>query len=224
MKIKEKFEKLSLRKIIQLYLIVIMFYGLLFIFYKDVSAFIYPENLDTSFVDKISKVNKQYSKKLSDLELITYFNDNVKSEIKETKILQNTIEIKMIGTFKNMMNFLNIVSYNFKIKEFEIKKSNQEIDLSIRLEREVFHMYEANNVKKEKIVNPFTITKTKIKVHKPLKIKVNAIVGAEVLVNDTWHKKGDRIKEYLIKSIKKNVVVFIDIKTKKQIIKSLNYE
>ena len=91
-------------------------------------------------------------------------------------------------------------------------------DRSIAMYRKV------KNVKKEKIVNPFTITKTKIKVHKPLKIKVNAIVGAEVLVNDTWHKKGDRIKEYLIKSIKKNVVVFIDIKTKKQIIKSLNYE
>jgi len=224
--IKGNFEKLSSRELIQLYLIVVMTYGLIFIFYKELSMLIYPNKVYTPLVINIQKNNQHHIEKLSDLELLTYFNDKArdeKIEIVETNILQNSIEIKMIGAFKDIMNILNEISNNFKIKQFEIKKVINKIDVSIRLDREMYTIVRNSTLKKEKIFNPFIIKRAKKK-YKASKIIVSAIVNFEILVNNNWYTKGDRIKEYLVLLIKKNEVFFLNTITKKKIVKRIIYE
>lgn len=226
MNIKKRFEKLSQREIIQLYLIVIMIYGLIFIFYKDLSFTIYPIKTYAASLTKISKNDQPHTKKLSDLNLLTYFNDNArdaKIEIKDTKISTNSIELKMIGAFRNIMIILNQISHNFNIKQFEMQKMDNTIDLSIQLERETFHIVQHSEFRNENIFNPFILKRANTK-YKASTIVVSAIVDLEVFVNNTWYKKGDRIKEYLILLIQKNEVLFLNTKTKKKIIKSIIYE
>lgn len=222
MNIKQKFEKLSLREITQLYLIVVMSYGLIFIFYKDIYINIYPRITDAA-ISKGIKNNKPHIKKLSDLELLSYFNKTTQIIINEIKISQNTIEIKMIGDFKNIMNILNNISHDFKMIQFEIKKVDNYIDASIRLERKFFNSEKHSSKKRKEIENPFILSKVK-KNYKESKIIISAIVGLEVLVNNHWYKKGDKIKEYLVLLIDNNEVLFLNTKTKKKFLKSILYE
>lgn len=226
MNIKIRFEKLSQKEIAQLYLIVLMTYGLIFIFYKELSSMIYPTKIYATTIVKVKKDNTNNIKRLTDLELHTYFNDNSKEnkiDIKEMKILKNTIEIQIIGDFKNIMNFLNQASDNFTVKQFEIKKSNNKIDLSLQLKRESFYISQRSDLQTKQLVNPFILKRYK-KNDKVSKIVISAIIDSEVLINNSWYKQDDRINEYLILSITKNKVILVDIKTKKKVIKSINHE
>lgn len=203
-----------------------MIYGLIFIFYKELSTLIYPIKVHKSSIIKIQKNNQYYIKKLSDLEILTYFNDKSKDEsinIMETNILQNSIEIKMIGPFQNIMDILNEISNNFKIKQFEINKIDNKIDVSMKLDREMHTIMENNKLKKERIPNPFIREEVKNK-YKASRIMLSAIVNLEILVNNTWYKTGDYIKEYLVLSIEKNKVIFLNTKINKKIVKRISDE
>ena len=226
MNIKENFEKLSLREIIQLYLIVIMICGLIFVFYKEISTTIYPVKADKLSTFNHPKEIQHHIKKLSDLELLTYFNNKSqtnKVEIIETKILQNSIEIKMIGVFKNIMNLLTVISHNFKIKQFEINKLDNQIEVSMRLAKQMYPNMKGSKLEIEEILNPFIPEKRENKYTSSI-IILSAIVNLEILVNNNWYKKGDRIKEYLVLLIKKNEVLFFNTKTKKTIVKRISFE
>jgi len=224
--IKRNFEKLSSKERIQLYLIIVMLYGLIFVFYKELSNLIYPMEAYKPSIIKIQMDSQHHIKKLSDFDLLTYFNDKSKDvsvEIIETKILENAIEIKMIGAFQNIMNILNETSTTFKVKQFEMKKVDNKIDLSIRLDRQMYTFMQNGKLKKEKIFNPFLIEREN-KEYEASKIILSAIVNLEILVNNNWYKKGDRIKEYLVLFVKKNEVLFLNTKTKKKILKRIIYE
>jgi len=224
--IKRNFEKLSSKEIIQLYLIVVMLYGLIFVFYKELSHLIYPIESYKPSIIKIETDSQHHIKKLSDFDLLTYFNNKSKDqkiEIIETKILESSIEIKMIGAFENIMNILNDTSTNFKVKKFEIKKVENKIDLLIQLDRQMYTFIQNGKLKKEKIFNPFLIERVQNE-YIESKIILSAIVNLEILVNNNWYKKGDRIKEYLVLFVKKNEVLFLNTKTKKKIVKRIIYE
>jgi len=224
--IKRNFEKLSSKEIIQLYLIVVMLYGLIFVFYKELSHLIYPIESYKPSIIKIETDSQHHIKKLSDFDLLTYFNNKSKDrkiEIIETKILESSIEIKMIGAFENIMNILSDTSTNFKVKKFEIKKVENKIDLLIQLDRQMYTFIQNGKLKKEKIFNPFLIERAQNE-YIESKIILSAIVNLEILVNNNWYKKGDRIKEYLVLFVKKNEVLFLNTKTKKKIVKRIIYE
>ena len=221
--IKKGFEKLSSKEVIQLYLIVIMTYALIYIFYNELSSLIYPKKNNDSSIVKLQKDNK---KKLTDLELITYLNNNSKQYsivISETRILDNSIEIKIIGVYKDIVSFLNKISYNLKIKQFEMKRWDKDITVSIRLDGQNFYLSQSTDLKMGQLVNPFIIKRDK-KEYKVSDISISAIIDTEILIDNSWYKKGDSIKTYEILSIQKNEVILFDSKTKKKIIKSINYE
>ncbi len=225
MNIKNEFEKLSQRKIIQLYLIVLMTYVLLYIFHKDLSSLFYPVKAQNSLIVN-TPIENHKIKRLTDLELLTYFNDTSKEKkisITEIKILKNAIQIESIGVFKNIIAFLNKTSRNFKIKRFEMNTLNNKIHLSIGLERDSFHISQLSRLFEEKLLNPFVINSANNK-RRSSTIIISAIMDSEVLIDNTWYKQGDRLKQYLVLSIKKDKVVFVDTKTNKKIIKSINYE
>ena len=209
-----------------MYLIVVMLYGLIFVFYKELSHLIYPIESYKPSIIKIETDSQHHIKKLSDFDLLTYFNNKSKDqkiEIIETKILESSIEIKMIGAFENIMNILNDTSTNFKVKKFEIKKVENKIDLLIQLDRQMYTFIQNGKLKKEKIFNPFLIERVQNE-YIESKIILSAIVNLEILVNNNWYKKGDRIKEYLVLFVKKNEVLFLNTKTKKKIVKRIIYE
>jgi len=165
---------------------------------------------------------------LSDFDFLSYFNQLSKKHtilLDEVKILDNTIHMKTKESYQNIMAFLSIVNQNFLILRFELKQEKKLISLFIVLDKNSFNISNKDLNRKENIKNPF-IKEQSQKVIKTSEITVNAIIKNEVLINNSWYKKGDTISEYKILSILnlKNKIVFLNLRTNEKIIKKINNE
>lgn len=121
MNFKEKFEGYSVREILMLYMSVLLFSILIFIAYKN---FVISLNISDNNNLHISKPLNEFvshSKRISDVELLTYFNNNVEKlniDLEEMNISAKMTTVKIIGTYQDLMNFLMIISSNFKVIQF----------------------------------------------------------------------------------------------------------
>ena len=52
----------------------------------------------------------------------------------------------------------------------------------------------------------------------------SCVIDSEILVDNSWYTKNDRIKEYLVLEINNNEVVLLNTITKKRVLKSVSYE
>lgn len=221
--IKTKIESLSIKELILLYLIVVLLYVFIYILHvnnKNTNEFFINTSLPNSSNKKI--------KKYTDIELLTYFTQLSKKYniiIDEVKIFDNSIEIRTEETYQNIMTFLSIVSKNFNIKNFEIKKEQKKLKFFIRLDKSMLFPVLQNSKIQKDIKNPFIKNSTEISEEIP-NVILSAIINDEVLIDNFWYKKGDKIYDYKIDSILgiKNKVIFVNVKTDKKITKSINYE
>lgn len=223
MNIKQKFEKNSLKEVVQLYLIIIIIYALIYILYLN------NKTTNESFV-KTSLTNNFHAKenKPSDLELLTYFtqlSQKYNMSIDEVKILDNSIAIQTKDTYQNIMTFLSIVNQKFRIRNFEIKKEKNSMYFFISLDKSILLSRKDTITLPKDIKNPF-IKRSFKEVQKVREIILNVIVNDEVLIDDAWYKKGDKIYDYKIDTILggENKVIFTNLKTEEKIIKRVNHE
>lgn len=226
MNIKENFENLTNKDIVLLYLIVIMIYSLIFIYYKDFLKLIYPNIAQKTVINRDNTNNKIESKRLSDLELVTYINRNTKDFqifLEEIKISQNVCDIKLRGDYLEIINFLLKVSQNLKIIQFDMQKIDNTIVVFLRLGKKKFFSLHQEYSRIEKLGNPFYYEKMK-KVIPPPSIKISAIVDFEILVNNKWYVKGDMINQYKVLKIRKNKVDLLNTINNNKITQSINYE
>jgi len=221
--IKQKFEKNSLKEVVQLYLIIIIIYALIYILYLN------NKTTNESFV-KTSLTNNFHAKenKPSDLELLTYFtqlSQKYNMSIDEVKILDNSIAIQTKDTYQNIMTFLSIVNQKFRIRNFEIKKEKNSMYFFISLDKSILLSRKDTITLPKDIKNPF-IKRSVKEVQKVREIILNVIVNDEVLIDDAWYKKGDKIYDYKIDTILggENKVIFTNLKTEEKIIKRVNHE
>lgn len=241
--IKKRFESLQRKEQIQLCGIVFMCYILVFVFYKDISHTFFPKRLKTTqkvFYDSV----KVQHKRVSNLEVYRYLNSAVKKydiDLIETKITQNSMKIDFRGSFTNVISFMSKYEENFRIESYEMEQIvDNRIALSLSVNIEKFYEdknMKKNNMKAIKAINPYILEASKIATRRtslairtnPINkenhnITINAILGSEVLIDEKWYTIDDIYKHFRIKEIGKRSVVFIDTKTKKEMIKRITNE
>ena len=219
---KNSFENSSLKTKIELYLLPIL---LLFLFY----VLFYNEKIEENQNVQNSELLNIENKKFTDsiLELSNKIEDIAKSEnliIQKTQSSKEQIIIQAKGKRDNLLKFLENVEYinSFtKIDFLSLKKFEDDvylIDLKIDISK-----YYLKNKKVKDIINieQEEINGTKDDEHKEEIIvrpdfKINAIVGNNTFINDTWFELNDEVLGYKIETIASDYVI---LKNNKDIIK-----
>lgn len=230
MKFKLYFQKLSLLQKIEFYLLIIMFYGILLYFSND----IYNSFNKTKNNIKSPKI-LHYQKSLKILNSkITTKNKNVLINIIEKNNSKNNIftesiniqdykvNIKLSGSFINVMNILNFYQTHFLIVYYRLDNVNNKIYCDIKLDIKYIFNENKENETIKILSNPFLVKKVrKIKKVKRIVIqrkplKISAIVSSEVLINNNWYAKNDIIDNRKIIKVGMDSVEILDIEKNKR--------
>lgn len=219
---KNSFENSSLKTKIELYILPIL---LLFLFY----VLFYNEKIEENQNVQNSELLNIENKKFTDsiLELSNKIEDIAKSEnliIQKTQSSKEQIIIQLKGKRDYLLNFLQKVeeinSFT-KIDFLSLKKFEKEIYL-IDVRVDVSKYYLKNKKVKDIIsIEQEEINGTKEDEHKEEIIvrpdfKINAIVGNNTFINDSWFELDDEVLGYKIETIASDYVI---LKNNKDIIK-----
>ena len=219
---KNSFENSSLKTKIELYLLPIL---LLFLFY----VLFYNEKIEENQNVQNSELLNIENKKFTDsiLELSNKIEDIAKSEnliIQKTQSSKEQIIIQLKGKRDYLLNFLQKVeeinSFT-KIDFLSLKKFEKEIYLiDVRVDVSKYYL---KNKKVKDIINieQEEINGTKEDEYKEEIIvrpdfKINAIVGNNTFINDSWFELNDEVLGYKIETIASDYVI---LKNNKDIIK-----
>lgn len=219
---KNSFENSSLKTKIELYLLPIL---LLFLFY----VLFYNEKIEENQNVQNSELLNIENKKFTDsiLELSNKIEDIAKSEnliIQKTQSQKEHIIVQLRGKRDDLLRFLEKVeeinSFT-KIDFLSLKKFENEIYLiDIRVDVSKYYL---KNKKVKDIINieQEEINGTKEDEYKEEIIvrpdfKINAIVGNNTFINDSWFELNDEVLGYKIETIASDYVI---LKNNKDIIK-----
>lgn len=219
---KNSFENSSLKTKIELYLLPIL---LLFLFY----VLFYNEKIEENQNVQNSELLNIENKKFTDsiLELSNKIEDIAKSEnliIQKTQSSKEQIIIQLKGKRDYLLKFLEKVeeinSFT-KIDFLSLKKFENDIYLiDVRVDVSKYYL---KNKKVKDIINieQEEINGTKEDEHKEEIIvrpdfKINAIVGNNTFINDSWFELNDEVLGYKIETIASDYVI---LKNNKDIIK-----
>ena len=219
---KNSFENSSLKTKIELYLLPIL---LLFLFY----VLFYNEKIEENQNVQNSELLNIENKKFTDsiLELSNKIEDIAKSEnliIQKTQSSKEQIIIQLKGKRDYLLNFLQKVeeinSFT-KIDFLSLKKFENDIYLiDVRVDVSKYYL---KNKKVKDIINieQEDINETKEDEYKEEIIvrpdfKINAIVGNNTFINDSWFELNDEVLGYRIETIASDYVI---LKNNKDIIK-----
>lgn len=219
---KNSFENSSLKTKIELYLLPIL---LLFLFYVLFYNEKIEENQNTQNSELLNIENKKFTDSI--LELSNKIEDIAKSEnliIQKTQSSKEQIIIQLKGKRDYLLNFLEKVeeinSFT-KIDFLSLKKFENEIYLiDVRVDVSKYYL---KNKKVKDIINieQEEINETKEDEHKEEIVvrpdfKINAIVGNNTFINDSWFELNDEVLGYKIETIASDYVI---LKNNKDIIK-----
>ena len=219
---KNSFENSSLKTKIELYLLPIL---LLFLFY----VLFYNEKIEENQNVQNSELLNIENKKFTDsiLELSNKIEDIAKSEnliIQKTQNFQEQIIIQAKGKRDNLLKFLENVEYinSFtKIDFLSLKKFENEIYLiDVRVDVSKYYLKNKKvkdiiNIEQEEI-NGAKDDEYKEEIIVRPDFKINAIVGNNTFINDTWFELNDEVLGYKIETIASDYVI---LKNNKDIIK-----
>ena len=219
---KNSFENSSLKTKIELYLLPILLLFLCYVLFYNEKI---EENQNVQNSELLNIENKKFTDSI--LELSNKIEDIAKSEnliIQKTQNFQEQIIIQAKGKRDNLLKFLENVEYinSFtKIDFLSLKKFENEIYLiDVRVDVSKYYL---KNKKVKDIINieQEDINETKEDEYKEEIIvrpdfKINAIVGNNTFINDTWFELNDEVLGYKIETIASDYVI---LKNNKDIIK-----
>ncbi len=203
--IKNRFEVLPLSQKIQLYLLIPLVYGLVFILYNN----FYANEIEGTNPKKIQKVSYDI-KHLKPMEVISFFEDKIQSYSLKTKSLKTKekfLVLEITGTFENLTAFLQKMQTHFQIISFKFIQEEKLKKFNLIVDTQWF--FNTKLITKEFIVN------------QKKGIKIDAIIDQEVLIDGVWFTKGEICNGLKIVSIQKDSVKFIELQTKKEVIVEL---
>ena len=219
---KNSFENSSLKTKIELYLLPILLLFFCYVLFYNEKI---EENQNTQNSELLNIENKKFTDSI--LELSNKIEEIAKNEsllVQKTQNFQEQIIIQAKGKRDNLLKFLENVEYinSFtKIDFLSLKKFEDDvylIDLKIDISK-----YYLKNKKAKKIINieQQEINGAKDDEYKEEIIvrpdfKINAIVGSNTFINDTWFELNDEVLGYKIETIANDYVI---LKNNKDIIK-----
>lgn len=212
MNFKLYFNQLKVYQKIELYLLVIMFYGSILYFYSDI--FIIKNTKNTTII-KHKDINSFKNKivKKDQLFFIKYIEKNIKKYnlfSNTIKINNNTIKVSLNGKYNDIINFIKNIEQHLILKNIILQKDKRKIVLNLTIKIDYFYNLLASNLSDTNVPNPFLkIKEKKILKTKNLSLNLNlsAIIGDIVYINEKPYKKYDTISGYKIIKIDLNSVV-----------------
>jgi len=204
---KKNYDFLSFVQKAELYGIVMLCYIFFAIFY-DKFYFNQENKVEKSTPIISNTVVQKKAKHLSDIELVSYFENRsiqFTLEILDMKFTKKTIILEVMGSFINVIHFLEHIQENFVISKCEIEKGKKELVLNLIINTQKY--FEEEELVFSNIPNPFLETKKRKK--KDTSIKIEAIIAGEVLIEGDWYKKGDHIKGFIVSKISDSEVLFV---------------
>ena len=214
---KNSFENSSLKTKIELYLLPILLLFLLYVLFYNEKI---EENQNVQNSELLNIENKKFTDSI--LELSNKIEDIAKSEnliIQKTQSSKEQIIIQLKGKRDYLLNFLQKVeeinSFT-KIDFLSLKKFENEIYLiDVRVDVSKYYL---KNKKAKDIINieQENINETKEEIVVRPDFKINAIVGNNTFINDSWFELNDEVLGYKIETIANDYVI---LKNNKDIIK-----
>ena len=219
MKFKYYFNNLPLRDKVLSFILIPLILSLLFI---AIEKKLFKEkllNINNQILvyEKAIKKLKNKKFKLDKIKSIQYIEETAKFfnvKIPNIKIDKSYFSIIYTGNYQNIINFLNTIEKSMKIKSLQILKSKEYITLEGVFE--VKQLFVKNKEQIKDIPNPFDKIKEKNNFIKKEKLKLLAIIGENVCINDKWYLKNEKVGKYKIKSIFRN---YIELQSKEKIVK-----
>ncbi|XOB61536.1 hypothetical protein ACMC56_13150 [Campylobacterota bacterium DY0563] len=189
--IEDKFESLSLRLKIEIFLFPLIIILLLsYLFYDTNNESTTIVKLDKKIIDV--RMKDSYIKLLKQIEEFSLKNNITINFIKRD---YRNIKLTLISNPKNLFLFLDFIERfnNFsKIETMSLSENKLSLDISFK------KFYQKK---------PYTaLTSKNLKIKKQNSFVLKAIVGNEVLINNIWIKKDDFIEGYKLVDIFKNKV------------------
>ncbi len=223
---KHSFGKLSLIKKIELYIIFIIIYLIIFISFKDIYVGTkIANNIQLSKNSSNSTINKIIIK--SDQQIIYFIEEVLRehnSSLNAIHLSNKHIDLSIDGEYRNIINILKQFQLHLIIREFTINQKKENIMNTITSNISVSNKYFLNKdtiVKKSNSeVNPFKYEDTREILTKDNKethpetmrnLKIEAIVGKNVFLEKYWYKIGDIINDYKILEIGLDFIKVQDI-------------
>lgn len=219
---KNSFENSSLKIKIELYLLPILCLFLLYLLFYD-EKIVEQQNNQNSELLNIE--NKKFTDSV--LELSNKIEDIAKNEnliVYKTQSSKDEIIIQSKGKRDDLLNFLQKIEEinNFtKIVFLSLKKLENDsylIDLRVDISKYYFKNKKAKekiNIEQEEIIEAKNDELLEENIVKP-EFKINAIVGNNTFINDTWFELNDDVLGYKIETIANDYVI---LKNDKDIIK-----
>ncbi|MGJ0457238.1 hypothetical protein NG782_11125 [Aliarcobacter cryaerophilus] len=219
---KNSFENSSLKTKIELYLLPILLLFLCYVLFYNEKI---EENQNVQNSELLNIENKKFTDSI--LELSNKIEDIAKSEnliIQKTQSSKEQIIIQLKGKRDDLLKFLEKVeeinSFT-KIDFLSLKKFENEIYLiDVRVDVSKYYL---KNKKVKDIINieQEETNETKEDEHKEEIVvrpdfKINAIVGNNTFINDSWFELNDEVLGYKIETIASDYVI---LKNNKDIIK-----
>ena len=219
---KNSFENSSLKTKIELYLLPILLLFLLYVLFYDEKI---EENQNVQNSELLNIENRKFTDSI--LELSNKIEDIAKSEnliIQKTQSSKEQIIVQLRGKRDDLLRFLEKVeeinSFT-KIDFLSLKKFENDIYLiDVRVDVSKYYL---KNKKVKDIINieQEEINGTKEDEYKEEIIvrpdfKINAIVGNNTFINDSWFELNDEVLGYKIETIASDYVI---LKNNKDIIK-----
>ncbi|MEA3288977.1 MAG: hypothetical protein U9Q04_02250 [Campylobacterota bacterium] len=220
MNFKNYFEKLSLIQKVEIYIISMIFYSLLFIYsdqlFVEEKKEILPK-LDTSFNTKLKQLEQKIDKTTQGIVFVKIEQTLQLYNIKTKKIQfdKNNCSLDIEGKLSDIMNFLNYLSIHFNINTIKIHKEQNTIVSSLTLNTKYIYNEKRKIQNINNIPNPFSLKRSYTNYKNRTNFKINAILDNEVYINQNWYKTNDKIEGYVIKNISPNGISLENIKNKK---------
>jgi len=227
--LKNSFTKLKLFQKIELYLLVIMFFGFGYYLLKFIpisqSNITKNPSSNQNIILKINQLKENIIKKPKNsfVELLEIIASKNNISIKSIQLNKNKITLHTIGGYQNSIYFLTYLQNHLQIDSFQLeyKKARLMVDIVIDIKYLFDKNIEYNSI--ENIPNPFINTKIRSYKNKD-NLVVTAIVSNMVMINNKWYKVGDNIKANKIISIGLNSIKIKNSKTNKIAIVKVYHE
>jgi len=231
--IKDIFLKLSFLQKIEIYILVVIFFGVIYFNIPiDIVKNIEKPTLNNSkYIEQLKQLKTKIVKKenLVVTKLLIDKSSHYDILILSSKNSKNQIELNIEGKFFDIFNFLNFIKNHFIINNLSLQKEKSYIVCIIKLNTKYLYNQNIQTSTLDNIPNPFINYKTKIK-NKVEKIKQDgtlklfAIIDKNILINNSWCKLNDIVGNYKIIEISLNEVKLLNQETKEKRSLKVNHE